>query len=650
MATKTFEELKQLAIQIRDEKTNKQNTATRVGTAMLEHINKLEQDYYDKTTINNRTSEYNVSINHPTSGISSSNKYDLSSAIVQVPAELRTAGLKVSFLNSAGKPEFWKYQGGSWAVANFIKEADGGNKILTWITDAATTRKQVGANERKAGMQISYKPDDEDWVNEQYIGTSFTDTAWEKDKNWEKIPKQSEVTELSGKIGDILGTEEETLYDNKEFISNQELYLPTNIPDNTLVEVTLLTDTSNTVTFYAYSKSSKLQTFNIRYNKPISIVVNDCKIIKFYFQNEERIQVKITLLAKKGLLANENKLLYQGVYSYELKLDTFGLKTGDKLLFKNVVTEESTYLVQFYIYKNDESSYLAMVTPKSETTLTIQEGVEKYRVQIPAGARYDSEIQIYLVLSSNDTTNQIMSKPLSDYDFIAAGDSITAWNGLTNTGDESIDKFEGWANLLNAHIGFKTYKNIAFAGASYYQSSVYGSVAFSINRTIKEGLPEGFSGIFTIMGGTNDYGSLSNLGSAEETLSKTYEELDEINNTTNFSTICDGFRYCLETAIRRCSWRARIFVMTCVPRNDRPDSFTVSEMNEQIKLITKSFNIPILDLFSELNLRNGLDQFGETWKLSEVSDDGSKENVHPNAETQKMIMRYVFGKLLTYIR
>lgn len=49
MATKTFEELKQLAIQIRDEKTNKQNTATRVGTEMLEHINKLEQDYYDKT-------------------------------------------------------------------------------------------------------------------------------------------------------------------------------------------------------------------------------------------------------------------------------------------------------------------------------------------------------------------------------------------------------------------------------------------------------------------------------------------------------------------------------------------------------------------------------------------------------------------------
>ena len=196
MATKTFEELKQLAIQIRDEKTNKQNTATRVGTAMLEHINKLEQDYYDKTTINNRTSEYNVSINHPTSGISSSNKYDLSSAIAQVPAELRTAGLKVSFLNSAGKPESWKYQGGSWAVASFIQESSGGNKILTWVTDAATTRKQVAVNERKGGMQVSYTPDGKNWVNEQYIGEYTMDSEWEKDENWVNIPSHDQLLEL----------------------------------------------------------------------------------------------------------------------------------------------------------------------------------------------------------------------------------------------------------------------------------------------------------------------------------------------------------------------------------------------------------------------------------------------------------------------
>ena len=125
MATKTFDELKQLAIQIRDEKTNKQNTATRVGTEMLEHLNKLEQDYYDKTTINNRTSEYNVSLNHPTSGISGGDKYDLSTAIEQVPAELRTAGLTISFLNESGDTEKWEFGGGSWTTNSFSQVGAG---------------------------------------------------------------------------------------------------------------------------------------------------------------------------------------------------------------------------------------------------------------------------------------------------------------------------------------------------------------------------------------------------------------------------------------------------------------------------------------------------------------------------------------------
>lgn len=51
----------------------------------------------------------------------------------------------------------------------------------------------MSANERKAGMQISYKPDNEDWVNEQYIGTSYTDTEWGKDSNWESVAKSYEV-------------------------------------------------------------------------------------------------------------------------------------------------------------------------------------------------------------------------------------------------------------------------------------------------------------------------------------------------------------------------------------------------------------------------------------------------------------------------
>ena len=153
MATKTFEELKQLAIQIRDEKTNKQNTATRVGTEMLEHLNKLEQDYYDKTTINNRTSEYNVSLNHPTSGLSGSNKYDLLSAIAQVPAELRTDGLTVSFLNSAGDTEKWEFGGGSWAIGSF--EQVGGKKIIELSDKADNLEKESVKKDSDTEQSVS---------------------------------------------------------------------------------------------------------------------------------------------------------------------------------------------------------------------------------------------------------------------------------------------------------------------------------------------------------------------------------------------------------------------------------------------------------------------------------------------------------------
>lgn len=162
-------------------------------------------DYYTKTDIDSQQTEqntlidnalveYNVSKFHPKSGVNGSNKYTLETAIAQVPSKYRSVGIKCAFVNESGKPECWKYQGGSWVAASFVKEADGGNKILEWKTDAATTRKQVALSERKDGMQISYKSTDNDWINEQYIGTSFTDLEWEKDKNWKRIVSEYEIS------------------------------------------------------------------------------------------------------------------------------------------------------------------------------------------------------------------------------------------------------------------------------------------------------------------------------------------------------------------------------------------------------------------------------------------------------------------------
>ena len=168
MATKTFDELKQLAIQIRDEKTNKQNTANRVGAAMLESINKLEQDYYDKTNIDEqsknttqsitsldtkidkRTTEYNVSVNNPTGGTNGDNKYDLASAIGKVPAELRSSGLTVSFLNESGDTEKWEFGGSSWAVGGFSQV--GAGKLTELSDNVVTQKKEIESQNQIIGI------------------------------------------------------------------------------------------------------------------------------------------------------------------------------------------------------------------------------------------------------------------------------------------------------------------------------------------------------------------------------------------------------------------------------------------------------------------------------------------------------------------
>ena len=76
---------------------------------------------------------------------------------------------------------------GSWHKEVLEIGAKGGNMILDWNTDVATTRKQVLSKYRKPGVQISYKDPINGWINEQYIGTLTTDTEWVKGTNWEIV-------------------------------------------------------------------------------------------------------------------------------------------------------------------------------------------------------------------------------------------------------------------------------------------------------------------------------------------------------------------------------------------------------------------------------------------------------------------------------
>lgn len=220
MATKTFEELKQMAIQIRDEKTNKQNTATRIGTQMLEHLNKLEQEYYDKTNIDeqfkntennikevkNSQGIYNVDANIP---LSSGQFYTAATARNAVPTDIRKFGLIITYKTDATTSATEQFTGSSvsaWTTeTNWTNVgAEGGNKILAWNTDAATTRKQVVSKERKEGLMITYKNADGQLVNEQYKSTNYSDTEWVKDSNWLPIVSQYQLSPIEARAGYVV--------------------------------------------------------------------------------------------------------------------------------------------------------------------------------------------------------------------------------------------------------------------------------------------------------------------------------------------------------------------------------------------------------------------------------------------------------------
>ena len=75
--------------------------------------------------INKITTEYNVSLFHPTEGIDGGNKYTLSMAVEKIPPGLKVAGVKVIFINIDGNVETWEYNGkGSYNKVGYSKFLD----------------------------------------------------------------------------------------------------------------------------------------------------------------------------------------------------------------------------------------------------------------------------------------------------------------------------------------------------------------------------------------------------------------------------------------------------------------------------------------------------------------------------------------------
>ena len=113
-----------------------------------------------------------------------------------------------------------KYNG-TWKKEVLEIGAGGGNMILDWNTDKATTRKQVLMKNRKPGVQISYNEPGKGWVNEQFIGAKIDDNVWISSFFWVKVDNNIIPTEDFSEI-DLVWEEGKRLFNGA--VQNDPLY------------------------------------------------------------------------------------------------------------------------------------------------------------------------------------------------------------------------------------------------------------------------------------------------------------------------------------------------------------------------------------------------------------------------------------------
>lgn len=246
-----FNTLRQRATQIKNEVEDGANTSARVGSFC--------EDVVD--TMTGTITEYNVSVQHPTSGIDGSNKYSLESAIAQVPQELRKMGLKVTFVNSTGQVETWEFGGEVFSNIN------------SWIQQVQR-------------MELSELKDDTRKRISNITGTaSYTVIPLNVNQNLDTL---SDIINLSA--GDILEL-------NVELSATLtiDLYMRIKIDGGELINIGVL---SKGTSFFSYSynalKDCDVQFFAQRYSKADTIITTNLvfptKLTRYLKLLEERTE------------------------------------------------------------------------------------------------------------------------------------------------------------------------------------------------------------------------------------------------------------------------------------------------------------------------------------------------------------------------
>lgn len=236
------------------------------------------------------------------------------------------------------------YNGSSgWGIWQ-TDSSSSGNMILDWKTNTATTRKQVTQDERKAGMMISYKNASGEWINEQYVGTSFDDTSWAADANWQKIG--ASAIELAQELSTDEGSEKKAISQkivSQEVESIKKILIKINggMTDEEVEDVTKkISPTSNGawIDEKGFVKTSTLSDYHI-----------------------------YSIFLKKGDTINVNALLYKSI-----------CRTNEQLTTYDPVVVNQEDISSEFTYTATEDGYILISTKGAYNSVSVDySGIEK---------------------------------------------------------------------------------------------------------------------------------------------------------------------------------------------------------------------------------------------------------------------------------
>lgn len=682
-------------VQMTDGAGNKQYPVTSAEAVGMPDGSGNLQNYLDK-----RVTDLNISELYPTQGIGGTNKYDLAGAIAQVDSKYRNIqGLKITFINNAtGKTETWKYDGGTFtSIVSWIQgDGSGGNLILVWNTDVATTRKQVPLKERKKLLQISYENAEGDIVNEQYIGTQFTDEKWQADYNWVRIESDTNTNninkEYQSKIIGYTANTTKAIISNRQFVSNEtdnggrkkitlqypietgyfkiglfgslkshlvygNLYGVTEDNESILIYGQLqsqnLLDALNT--FISVRATKKIVALSLTTNGVIDTVGADIVVV----QSEEPItdtikknynSIEQQLVVKEKTYTTDNLLFTLG--SYITKDGTLKQSNAFGLSEEIILNKGDFVNIHFTIYSLDENG-ISLLSKKEEdgsyTPIIIctQNGPE----QTITGSVLESGIYVlckhyYQSLYTVTVTNSDRFKELvSNYVSVNGLKNINRWDILGDSFSQYpnngtyVAQENCWYRLIAArnNIPFNDSEQVHAQGGrtlAYHETADRNTIVERLDE-----IPEDTE-LITIMAGANDC-YVYNIDIGE------FEPSSIPSTPQECITFYKGLVYTFNTLLNKCPRANIIYIIE--PRNKNSNPYVFDDYIKAIKTACAHYSIPYINLAEEcVQLQPYIESKQKIYYVW-ASDGSTLDGVHPGTEGHRVMSYFIESKMSPYL-